>query len=97
MIARHREALDDIFDTYNQFLMKESPSKLSYILFSHSNTKKNSPRPNESSIDKLLRNDATQKTLPGMNGNVTQTSMPTNGTQNLYLGGPSGTIEFDVN
>ncbi|TNV72781.1 hypothetical protein FGO68_gene904 [Halteria grandinella] len=95
MIARHREALDDIFDSYNQFLMKESPSKLSYIPFSHSNTKKNSPRPNESSLDKLLRNDPTQRTLPGMNGNVTQTSMPTNG--NLYLGGPSGTIEFDVN
>jgi hypothetical protein len=39
MIMRHREALDDIFDNYNQFIMKESPSRASYVpSFSHSNT-----------------------------------------------------------
>lgn len=26
MVLRHREALGDIFETYNQFVMKESPS-----------------------------------------------------------------------
>lgn len=78
MVLRHREALGDIFETYNQFVMKESPSY----------AKKHSPRPNESSLDKLLKNDLTNRTLPG---NVTQTSYP---NSNIYLGGPSGTIEF---
>lgn len=78
MVARHRDALGDIFDSYNQFLMKESPSRLSYIPFAHSNTKKGSPR-HHASMERLLNNDNTQQSL----GTTTQ----------LRLGPSSGMLE----